>query len=189
LAPAAAGGLLLAGLAWLGWPRAVEMAIGSSLLGGTQGRLEVWQRAVFIIQDYPLTGVGLGGFGPVVDLLYPFRTLAPGSVPHAHNLFLQIAVDLGLPGLAAWLACWAPTLLLAGQMFRAAQPGRAAPAELDLARGLAAGLLVSNLALGLHGLTDAVVWGMVRPAPLVWALWGLCAAGWVAWRSPARKPA
>jgi putative inorganic carbon (HCO3(-)) transporter len=37
---------------------------------------------------------------------------------------------------------------------------------------LGAGLLGSQIALIVHGLTDAVTWGMVRPAPVVWALWG-----------------
>jgi putative inorganic carbon (HCO3(-)) transporter len=41
-------------------------------------------------------------------------------------------------------------------------------------------LLCSQVALVVHGLTDAVTWGMVRPAPLVWALWGLAmASGYV----------
>jgi putative inorganic carbon (HCO3(-)) transporter len=37
-------------------------------------------------------------------------------------------------------------------------------------------LLCSQLALGVHGLFDAVTWGMVRPAPLIWAIWGLALA-------------
>ena len=37
---------------------------------------------------------------------------------------------------------------------------------------LGAGLLASQAALAVHGLTDAVTWGM-RPAVLVWAIWGL----------------
>jgi hypothetical protein len=31
----------------------------------------------------------------------------------------------------------------------------------------------SQVALGVHGLTDAVTWGMVRPEPFVWILWGI----------------
>ena len=42
--------------------------------------------------------------------------------------------------------------------------------------GVGAGLLCSQVALAAHGLVDAVTWGMVRPAPLVWALWGITAA-------------
>ncbi len=46
-----------------------------------------------------------------------------------------------------------------------------------MAAGLGAGLLCSQLALAVHGITDAVTWGMVRPAPFVWAIWGLAVAG------------
>jgi putative inorganic carbon (HCO3(-)) transporter len=41
---------------------------------------------------------------------------------------------------------------------------------------LGAGLLLSQLALITHGMTDAVTWGMVRSAPLVWSIWGIVAA-------------
>jgi putative inorganic carbon (HCO3(-)) transporter len=46
------------------------------------------------------------------------------------------------------------------------------------AAGLGAGLLGSETALVIHGLTDAVTWGMVRPAPLVWGIWGTAIAAW-----------
>ena len=42
--------------------------------------------------------------------------------------------------------------------------------------GIGAGLLGSQIALVVHGLTDAVTWGMVRPAPIVWGLWGITIA-------------
>ena len=44
--------------------------------------------------------------------------------------------------------------------------------------GVGAGLFCSQIALSIHGLIDAVTWGMVRPAPVVWALWGLVISGW-----------
>ena len=37
---------------------------------------------------------------------------------------------------------------------------------------IGAGFFCSQLALATHGMTDAVTWGMVRPAPLVWVIWG-----------------
>ena len=42
---------------------------------------------------------------------------------------------------------------------------------------LGAAGLCSQLALGVHGLVDAVTWD-TRPAVLVWVLWGLTAAAW-----------
>ena len=47
------------------------------------------------------------------------------------------------------------------------------------AAGLGAGFLGSQLALITHGIMDAVTWGMVRPAPLVWGIWGTALAAWL----------
>jgi putative inorganic carbon (HCO3(-)) transporter len=142
-------------------------------LGGLEGRLEVWSRALYMIQDFPFTGIGMGSFTQVADTLYPFFLASPGSMMHAHNLFLQIAVDLGLLGLIAWLSVWFLVIAFAWKIYR---HGRLKGS--DWMAGLGAGLLASQVALGIHGLIDAVTWGQVRPAPLVWGLWGLTFAGW-----------
>ena len=128
-----------------------------------------------MVQDFPFSGAGMGSFGPVADLLYPFFLAAPDTIPHAHNLFLQVAVDLGIPGLIAWLSVLGASLAAAWSACRRPARRREA-AGFDLLSGLGAGLLGSQVALIVLGLTDAVTWGMVRPAPLVWAIWGLAAA-------------
>jgi putative inorganic carbon (HCO3(-)) transporter len=143
-------------------------------LAGLEGRLEVWSRAIYMIQDFPFTGVGIGLFGDVADTLYPFFLSLPGSVPHAHNLFLQIAVDMGIPGLIAWLSILLIMLALSWQLYRFARLRGD-----HWSAGLGAGLFCSQLALIVHGLLDAVTWGAVRPVPIVWALWGLACAAWI----------
>lgn len=170
-----AGWLLPAALAaaagaawWYGSQQVLGSLASSATLGGLEGRAEVWQRAVYILQDFPFTGVGLGAYSRAVDFLYPLFRYPPDSISHAHNLFLQIGVDLGLPGLVAWLAVY---LLAAWLSWRIYRVGRHTGNW--LAAGLGAGLLASQAALGVHGLVDAVTWGLVRPAPLVWAVWGL----------------
>lgn len=155
----------------LGLAPLAEALVGSPGLGGLEGRLEVWSRALAMIHDFPFTGIGLGSFTLVSDRLYPFFAYLPGTVEHAHNLYLQVAVDLGLPGLAAWLGLAAGGLYCARRAFR---QGRLF-ANHGLA-GLAAGLLAAQAAFLTHGLIDAVLWGMVRTAPLVWLIWGLSAA-------------
>jgi putative inorganic carbon (HCO3(-)) transporter len=173
LAGIGAGALVSA----LGYQTVLDDLIGSSAgvaQGGFAGRMEIWSRAIYMIQDFPFTGVGMGAFGPVADALYPFIQFAPGTLEHAHNLFLQVAVDLGLPGLVAFLAVLSIGLWGAGCLWRNGwREGRSWQA------GLGAGLLGSQIALIIHGLTDAVTWGMVRPAPLVWAVWGLTIATWL----------
>ena len=89
-----------------------------------------------------------------------FSHIAPGAIPHAHNLFLQIAVDLGIPGLIAWLAIFLVVIVLSWKLYRY---GRIHQNVQSAALGI--GLLCSQIALVMHGMTDAVTWGMVRPAP------------------------
>ncbi len=170
----AALGLALVGTvsAYLvGFSRIADFFIRSASLGGLDGRLEIWTRAVFLVQDFPYTGVGMGTFGRAADTLYPFFIYAPGKIDHAHNLFLQVAVDLGIPGLIAWCVILSLASLASWQLYRLGRLRMNA-----LAAGLGAGLLCSQVALVIHGLTDAVTWGMVRPAPLVWVVWALAIA-------------
>jgi putative inorganic carbon (HCO3(-)) transporter len=158
----------LRGVPWL-----LETVFSSGTISGWDGRREIWSRAIYMIQDFPFTGIGMGSFGDVADALYPFFTYSQGAIPHAHNLFLQIAVDLGIPGLIAWLAI---LLVVTGISWKLVRWGGAHQNVECIALGI--GLLGSQIALVIHGMTDAVTWGMVRPAPLVWAIWGLAVAGW-----------
>ena len=150
----------------------LEALAASGSVSSLDGRQEIWSRAIYMIQDFPFTGIGMGTFGNVADLLYPFFQFAPGMIPHAHNLFLQVAVDLGIPGLIAWLSILGLASGAAWQVYRFGRRNEEA-----WAAGLGAALLGSQLALVVHGMMDAVVWGMVKPAPLVWAIWGLAVAG------------
>lgn len=167
-----AGGGFAVWIASLGGESLLEMLTANEAIRGLDGRMEIWSRGLYLVRDFPFTGVGMGSYGPLVDRLYPFFLEPPGSIPHAHNLFLQVAVDLGLPGLLAWL------VILGGVGFAAWRAWRAACLSTDsLAMGLGAGSLASLAALAIHGQTDAVAWTMVRSAPLTWAVFALaCAA-------------
>jgi len=117
---------------------------------GTTGfRVSLWYSSLGMIRDHPLLGVGLDNF------LYAYRTryVLPTaweefSLSHPHNVFLDYAVRLGLPGLCAFV--WTQVVFWR----RVLQPRlrwRTAPASRALAIGLA-GSMVDFLA---HGLVDA----------------------------------
>ena len=153
-------------------------------LGGVTGgtatftrREQIWTRAEVIFQDFPLTGIGMGTFSQVTDAVFPLGP-NPVLIPHAHNLYLQIAVDLGLPGLATWLACFIVVIFMAWQLYRG---------ENRILQGLGAAILCAQCALGVHGLLDAVTWD-TRPAVIVWVLWGMTAAAWRINRSHIAMP-
>ena len=64
-------------------------------------RVQLWRDSLPLIQDYLFTGSGLGNttmaYSSYIFLLHvPF-------LYHAHNLYLQIAIEQGLPGLIAFL--------------------------------------------------------------------------------------
>jgi putative inorganic carbon (HCO3(-)) transporter len=120
-----------------------------------------------MIRDFPFTGIGMGSFEKFSNSFYPLIYYRPGQIPHAHNLFLQIAIDLGIPGLIAWLGIIITTFYTAFRTF--IEGNRSISSKI---MGISAGLLASQVALIFHGLTDAVVWGMVKPAPLVWVVLG-----------------
>jgi putative inorganic carbon (HCO3(-)) transporter len=163
----------IAVLALVGSGPLLDALATSGSVSGAAARVEVWSRAIYMTQNFSFTGIGMGTFGNLADALYPFLLSAPGTIPHAHNLFLQVAVDLGIPGLIAWLSIFGFVMRCAWQVYRR---GRYFGDAWSMALG--AGLLASQLAMAVHGLTDAVTWGMVRPAPLVWGLWGLVVASW-----------
>jgi putative inorganic carbon (hco3(-)) transporter len=129
-------------------------------------RQQIWRIGLQMQADFPFTGVGMGSFNAVAERLYPLYT--PNN-PGAHNLFLQVGLDLGLPGLIAYLSILLTALTAAWQLFRKFQQ-----TEPFLA-ATAVGLLASLIGLILHGLVDGTVWG-TRGAALPWLIIGLALA-------------
>jgi putative inorganic carbon (HCO3(-)) transporter len=124
-------------------------------------RQQVWRIASWMISDFPFTGVGMGTFNEVAMRLYPFPAV---SDPGTHNLYLQTGVDLGLPGLIAFLAIVLLTLTMSILSIRLGD------AQQDsFLHALAVGLLAGFAALLLHGLLDITVWG-TRVSFLPWLL-------------------
>lgn len=145
-----------------------EELVGSVSLAG---RAEIWTRALYAIQDFPFTGCGLGAFRRVVHVLYPLFRIPPNSdIGHAHNIFLQTGVDLGLPGLIAYLALLMVAMAVCWRLARLPAEDQEGSLVRPVALGLAAGLA------GLHayGLTDALALGS-KPGVAFWYALGLMA--------------
>jgi len=108
------------------------------------GRPQYWGAVLRMITEFPLTGVGLGAFGPV----YPaYQTIGMEySLVHAHNDYLEFLSELGVGGF----------LLLAGiVLFLLADAAwtwtRRRNPEV---KGLALGGVVAVVAILLHSLAD-----------------------------------
>jgi len=171
---AAVGAIPLAVLgAYFFLPSGMLDAIVSSALstftGSGETRTEIWRQAVQAIANAPLTGIGLANF-PVI---FRYNIYLPPNWPfpivHAHNVFLQAALDLGLPGAVAF------ALLLADIAWHALRAGRRLEGA---AAGVCCGLGAALLAFGVFGMFDAIQ----LTSPIAWLIWYVIGMGGAAAR-------
>jgi O-antigen ligase len=131
---------------WIGpGPIAGRFAtVGQEYSLGDQGRISIWHDALRLIWQHPLLGTGLGTF-PIA--FQAFQTSFLGQfVNHAHNDYLEIASDLGLP---AALTLFASVFVV---LTRAVRTYFSSKENLD--RIVAAGCVGSIVALLLHSMAD-----------------------------------
>jgi putative inorganic carbon (hco3(-)) transporter len=141
---------------------------GAGMASNVPGRVELWSRAIDGIGDFPLTGMGMNTFRTVMPALYPtFLTSPDSDVAHAHNQLLQAALDVGIPGLIAYLALWLISAALLVRVHRRSPD----PGHRTMAAGLGAGLVAQFS----FGMTDSISLGS-KPAVLFWFMLALIAA-------------
>jgi tetratricopeptide (TPR) repeat protein/O-antigen ligase len=146
-----------------------------------QGRLEIWPRAIYGIRDFPITGMGMDTFGHVLPILYPLVTVSPEVVTlNAHNTYLQAALDLGIPGLIAFLGMQVGTLWMLLKIWRTAHKWQDIP---QFSRSFfppwGSAFPMNTVVLGLGGALIAyLIFGLVESLGLgvyilIWILIGL----------------
>lgn len=94
---------LVAGTVLIPFSMPVKSRVEEAQAGGTQVhsaafRLYTWKATLNMIQAQPVLGVGPGVF----PITYPQYTVA-GPTRHAHNSYLQIASEMGVPALLAFV--------------------------------------------------------------------------------------
>ncbi|MBM3128537.1 MAG: O-antigen ligase family protein [Chloroflexi bacterium] len=143
-----------------------------SVINTWEGRVEVWSRAMYGIEDFAFTGMGMNTFRRVVHVLYPLFLIGPDSdIAHAHNEFLQAGLDLGVPGLIAFASLYFGAALMLGATWTRA---RATMPDSFVVRAVVLGLGAGLLAHWVYGMTDAVTLG-AKPGFMFWLLLGLVA--------------
>lgn len=108
------------------------------------GRWQLWTQAAPKLMKLAPWGLGYGAMQNA-DLRHLVCPIEP-KISHLHNNALQILVELGWPGLAAWAAWMAVLLAVPARALRRLRPARGH--GLALARGLlaaAGGLLLNGL--------------------------------------------
>lgn len=80
------------------------LSMGNPHEDNVKERLRIWKSAAQMIQDYPLSGVGLGAFHKQYLKKYKMQKVRlKWAGDHAHNLYLHVTAEMGIPGLATLL--------------------------------------------------------------------------------------
>lgn len=131
------------------------------------GRFRVWDNAEAIIRDHPLIGVGPGKYFEAMKIKFP--DTFKGEDIHAHNTFLHVAAETGIPAALVLLAIWGILLKSLVQAVRR-------PDNAHLALGLAGALL----AFFVCSLTDHfTAYGLSPRNRIGFLIWTLTAAATV----------
>jgi O-antigen ligase len=109
-----------------------------------ESRWSLWKDTARLIGGHPLLGSGLGTF-PVAFTRVQ-STFLGRFVNHAHNDYLELASDLGIPAAALFFGSTGALLVRVAR--------KAASSEVSFERAMALGCLGSIVAILLHSLTD-----------------------------------
>ncbi len=146
-------------------PRALDVIADAppvEAMGGTASvenfRRILWAQALAAATDFPLTGMGLGTFRELVRVLYPLDISPSYDIGHAHNFFLQTALDFGVPGLIALAAMFLVAVAQLVRLWRWRTDGSACVPP-GAGRVWATGLAGSLLAQTIYSQLDAVAMG------------------------------
>ncbi len=121
-------------------------------------RVRIWHDTLQFIKAYKWAGSGLGAYE---HGFFRYQTVAPlNTVDFAHNDYLQMQAEMGIPGslLVGALAGWIVTRALVVVLWRR-----------DARNGeLAVGLLASLVTLGVHSLADFNLYIPANALALAW---------------------
>lgn len=168
-------GLIVAAIAFtsIGWDKVGDLLVSDTTeavvgnLNSLEFRQEVWQVALWGIADFPFTGMGLGTFREVARLLYPLNVSPSYDIAHAHNIFLQTALDLGIPGLVAYISLWLGSAFMLWRVLRHTDD--------HFIKWLAIGASSCMAGYFVYGISDAIAFG-AKPGIFFWWLLGIIVA-------------
>lgn len=141
-------------------------SIGDLSDTSTNYRVYIWRGSVNLASDYALSGIGIGE--QAFDRIYPYYSFAGiEKAPHAHNLFLQLFIEVGIFGFLVFLAV---LICLLQNGFSLAKRG-----EDKTVRLIGCGALCGVLAALVQGMTD-YIWYNYRVFFVFWIVIGFVSA-------------
>ncbi|MGQ0569302.1 MAG: O-antigen ligase family protein [Armatimonadota bacterium] len=147
------------------WPRHAERLRKTLDTADPISRLVIWRAAVRIAADHLWFGTGFATFERIYTR---YQDPPPGYGPpaHAHNIFLNFAVELGLPGLLAFV------IFLGSGIFAMWRWHTRSPPDSQARRTSATALAALAALLG-HQLVDGTLLG----SSIAFGLYGLLGMG------------
>jgi O-antigen ligase len=144
-----AAGIMVCGIILVLWMGAGPTlgrfgTISEEYASADESRWSLWKDTARLIGGHPLLGSGLGTF-PVAFTRVQ-STFLGKFVNHAHNDYLELASDLGIPAAALFFGSTGALLVRVAR--------KAASSEVSFERAMALGCLGSMAAILLHSLTD-----------------------------------
>lgn len=132
-------------------------------------RLALWESTWAMIMDKPIFGIGWGAYW----LVYPeydfFLNNVTIKIFHAHNMYLNIAAEIGIPGLVAFLSIMYGHIRLALSVIK--------EADEYWCSGLILGIIAAITGMIINGFTDYVMFN-IQLSMLYWFLNGLIVILW-----------
>lgn len=158
-------------------------------------RLAFWESTVAMIMDHPFLGIGWGMYFMVYPEYDFYLQGAPVQIVHAHNMYLNYAAEIGIPGALAFFWFFFGSLLLAFRLPRKTPPWADVLAAHEhewhavadvrealmawrskkIVEGLALGIGLAMLSVALNGITDHLLFN-IPSSMLLWMLAAMAAA-------------
>ena len=82
------------------------------------GRFDYWDDVSWALHHYGLAGTGFGTFVPVYQTAESLSGISPAILNHAHNDFIEIVLEGGIPAIALLLVFFAILAVAAVQLMR-----------------------------------------------------------------------
>lgn len=115
-------------------------------------RIALWESTVAMIIEHPFFGIGWGAYWMIYPYYDFFIQNDAVKIVHAHNMYLNFAAEIGLPGLFCFLICLTGHMQLALSSVNLRQS--------DFLNGLTLGCGLAILSAAVNGLTDYVLFNI-----------------------------
>ncbi|GBG56493.1 exopolysaccharide biosynthesis protein [Sporomusaceae bacterium FL31] len=132
-------------------------------------RIALWESTVAMIVDKPLLGIGWGAYWLVYPQYDFFIQDATTTIFHAHNMYLNIAAEIGIPGLLVFLTIMVGHIRTALSVIHEVTERWVA--------GLLLGLIAALFGIAVNGFTDFIMFN-IQLSMLFWLFNAMIVAIW-----------